>query len=278
MNYIDIRKCVLFILPLFISFSCFAQYNEDDGGIESRNGYLRYIGLGGGATYQVMRDDAISPIEYSKIGGLPMYTHMKVSSTIYTDFCLRASQLDLTHNEDDEIDVNVKTQRALLDYRLLLKVPVESRYYDIRAGGILSASFAGKKAPHLLDASDVYEYAVSLGLCGRITKEVVLGDNTAFLALDIGIPFFANISRPDYLNRQNIADPEAKPIGDFFGNSATGSFGKFFRLQSRLALMYRLENGNIIQFGYEWDYTRMKTFNKAYFAEHIVSALFMFNY
>lgn len=266
------------MLPAIISLNCFAQYNEDDGGIESSFGYLRYIGLGGGATYQIMQDEAISPIQYSKISGLPMYTHMKVSSTIYTDFCLRASQLNLTHNQDEEIDVNVKTQRALLDYRLLIKAPLESRYYDVRAGGILSASFANKKAPHLVDASNIYEYAVSLGLCGKVTKEIVVGDHTGFLTWDIGIPFFANISRPYYLNRENQADPETKVLGNIFSNASTGSFGKYFRLNSRLALMYRLENGNIIQFGYEWDYTRMKTINKAYFAEHIVSVLFMFNY
>lgn len=272
------KRCVLFLLTVFVCSNAIAQYTEDDGGIESPNGYLRYVGLGAGATYQVMSDEAISPVIYSKISALPMANLIKVSQTTYTDVSIRASQVNLTHNMDRDMKVNVKTQRALVDYRFMFKMPVESRYNDIRAGGILSGSFTNKLAPHLKDASKVYEYAASLGICGKITREFVLGDNTTFLTWDVSIPLVANISRPFYLNRENLEDPDAKVISDFIGNSSTGSFGTFFRLNSRAALMYRLENGNIIQLAYEWDYTRMKTINKAYFVEHILSVIFMFNY
>lgn len=269
---------LLIAICIFVNTGLFAQYTEDDGGIESKNEYLRYIGIGAGATYQLMNDAAISPIEYSRIRALPMYSHMKVNQVTYTELAIRASQVNLIQKQDPEKSAKVKTQRALMDYRLAFKMPVELRNYDIKAGLLLSGYFGNRNAPHLLDAAKVYEYAASLGLCGRITKEVTFAGHTAFLAWDIGLPVLANVSRPHYLNRENRADPEAKIIGDFLGNSATGSFGTFFRLDSRLALMYRLENGNIIQFAYEWDYTKIKTINKAFFVEHIASVIFMFNY
>lgn len=272
------RRLALCLCACVLATTAGAQYTEEEGGVESVYGYLRYIGIGAGATYQVMNDPAISPVMYSRVGALPMLSHIKVNPSVYTELSLRASSLNLTHNADKPMKVYAKTQRALMDYRFLFKMPVEMRDMEVRAGGILSAQFAYKKADHLVDASRVYEYAVSLGLCGKITKEITFGEKTSFLTWDLAIPFFANLSRPYYLNREELADPDNKPGKDFFDNAVTGTFGKYFRLNSRLALMYRLTNGNMIQFAYQWDYTRMKTIHKSYFAEHIVSVTFMFNY
>lgn len=272
------RKLLLLLCTSVFSINVYAQYTEEEGGVETENGYLRYIGIGGGATYQVMNDPAISPIVYSRVGALPMLSHLKLNDYTYSEISLRASSLNLTHNTDKPAKVYTKTRRALLDYRYLVKLPMEMRYTEVRVGGMLSAMFAYKQADHLVDAAKVYEYALSLGLCGKITRELSFGDKTGFLTWDLAIPFFANISRPYYLNREELADPDNKPGKDFFDNSATGTFGKFFRLNSRAAIMYRLNNGNMLQFAYQWDYTRMKTIHKAYFAEHIVSVTFMFNY
>lgn len=269
---------VLLVCSCVLATNVSAQYSEEEGGVETKLGYLRYLGIGAGATYQVMNDAAISPIVYSRVGAVPMLTHIKVNGSTYSEVSLRASSVKLTHNIDKPAKVYAKTQRALADYRFLVKFPTEMRYTEIRAGGMLSGMFGYKRAEHLADAAEVYEYAISLGLCGKITREVTFGDNTGFLTWDLAIPFFANISRPYYLNREELADPDNKPVKDFFDNAATGTFGKYFRLNSRVGLMYRLSNGNMIQFAYQWDYTRMKTINKAYFAEHILSVTFMFNY
>lgn len=268
----------ILLLSICSMSAAYGQYTENDGGIETETGFLRYLSLGAGATYQVMNDPAISPIIYSNVSALPMLSSMKVSSTMYSELSMRASRVNLTHNTDKLLKVATKTQRALADYRFMLKAPMESRNMDVRAGGILSAMFMHKNAPHKVDAARVYEYAVSLGLTARVVKEVTVGGKTSFLSWDVAIPFLANISRPYYLNREELEDPETKLVKDFMANAETGSLGKFFRLDSRVALIYRLDNGNAVQFAYEWDYTRMKTFEKSFFAEHIVSVLFMFNY
>ena len=210
------RKLVLLLCSCVITINVSAQYTEEEGGVESMMGYLRYVGIGAGATYQVMSDPAISPIVYSRVGALPMLSHLKVNESTYSEISLRASSLNLTHNTDKPAKVFAKTQRALMDYRFLVKLPMEMRDMEVRAGGMLSAMFGYKKADHLVDAANVYEYAISLGVCGKITKEVSFGDNTGFLTWDLAIPFFANISRPYYLNRQELADPDNKPGKDFF--------------------------------------------------------------
>ncbi|MCB0696678.1 MAG: hypothetical protein KDC07_04905 [Chitinophagaceae bacterium] len=272
------RSVLLLLTALLLSHSVYAQYTEDDGGIETKNGHLRYLCIGAGATYQVMNDPSISPIWYSRVGVQPMIGNIKVNQTSYSEVSMRASSMNLTHNVDKPLKPKVKTQRALVDYRYLVKLPTEMMYYDFRVGAILSGYFGYKNAPILEDAAKVYEYAASLGLCGKITKEVTVRGKTSFLTWDLAIPLLANTSRPYYLNRQELADPENNVIGDFFRNNGTGSFGRYFRVNSRAGLIYRLDNGNAVQISYQWDYTRFKTFNKAYFAEHIVSVIFMFNY
>ena len=66
------RKVLLILAPVLFTINVHAQYTEEDGGVESPNGYLRYLGIGAGATYQVMYDEAISPIVYSRVSALPM--------------------------------------------------------------------------------------------------------------------------------------------------------------------------------------------------------------
>lgn len=274
-------KWLLPILLLAASNTMYAQYAEDEGGIELESGYLRYLGLGAGATYQVMNDPAVSPIIYSKIGALPMLSTMKLNGMTFSEVSMRASRLNLTHNADKDklTTVKTRTQRALIDYRYMIKVSGdEMRNLDMRAGGILSGMFMHKYSPHMLDAAKVYEYAASLGITGRITKEITLWGKTSYLSWDLAMPVVTNMSRPLYLNREEVEDPENKVIQDFMNNSQTGTFGKYFRLDSRVSVFFRLDNGNGVQFAYEWDYSRMKTHQKIYFAEHLVSILFMFNY
>lgn len=272
----------LLLLSIFAGCAVtgFAQWSEEEGGIETKNGYLRYLGIGAGATYQVMNDEAISPITYSRIGALPMIDHIKVNNTNMSEVTLRASILNLTHNTERLMKEHVKNQRAVIDYRLMKRIPFETRRNntDLRAGVMLSGMFAYKNAPFRVDASRVYEYAASLGPTGRITKQGVWGEKTVFFSWDVAIPVVANVARPQYMNRRELSDPENSELGDFIGNSKTGTFGTYFRLNSRVSLMRRMENGNAILISYQWDYSKIKTNNKVFFAEHMVSLLFMFNY
>lgn len=276
MNYC--KRTVVLLFSSIISFTSYAQYSEDDGGIESPNGYLRYVEVGAGATYPTMYDEAMSPIVYSGFGAMPIIGYTKVSQGTLSDVVITASSMNISHDKGELGKVKMKLQRAAIDYRFMFDIPVEMRGVDFKAGAILSAMFNYKEAPHLLDASTVYDYASSIGLTGRALKEFVFRQKTCFLTWDLSIPFFAHLSRPYYLNRKENLDPDNKAVKDFFDNAATGSFGKFFRINSKLGLWYRLENGNAIKLGYQWDYYRMKTINKVYFADHSLYLSFMFNF
>lgn len=273
------KRVVVLLLSIIVSYTVNAQYTEEDGGIETESGYLRYVYFGAGAAHQYMYDEAISPIYYSNIVGFkPEIGLMKVSSSYFHEFTLSASSINLKHNKEKLLDSKVRAQRASMDYRFMLTMPVGMRNIKVHAGGIFSGMFAHKNAPHLLAASDVYEYAVSLGLSARVTSELTMWGKTAFFSWDLAMPLLTNASRPYYLNRVKVSDPDNKPVKEFFDNASTGSFGKYFRLNSRVSLLYRLDNGNGVMLRYMWDYSRFKTVNKAYFAEHSLSLVFMFNF
>ncbi|MCB0700642.1 MAG: hypothetical protein H6551_03810 [Chitinophagales bacterium] len=273
------KRVLVLLLSICITSQAIAQYSDDDGGIETESGYLRSVEFAAGATYQNLLDQAISPVLYTNIGPIFRLSNLKISKTNYSEVNIQASSMWLKKKTNELLESGVKTQRALLDYRFLFKMPVESRAFDIRAGGMLSAMFAHKKAPYLQDAATIYEYAVSLGISGKITKEITLFDKTSFLSWDVSIPIVANFSRPAYLNLIQKADPEVKPVGEFLDNATTGLVGKYLRLNSRAYVLVRLDNGNAVKLGYQWDYSRIKSkYNKVYFAEHSVFLAFMFNY
>lgn len=272
------RVLLFAMLFLFHNNITFAQYQEEGVGIESKMGYLRYVSFGVGATYQYLRDEAISPVNYYQVSAMPVVSHVKMNGATYSELLMQASYLKLRRNKDKLLDSKIKQYRASMDYRFLLKMPVDMRGFDIRAGGVLSAMFCYKNAPVLLDAAKVYEYALSLGLSARVTKEVYYHKRQCFLSWDANLPLVANMSRPYYLNREENYDPENKVFKDFWANKQTGSIGKYFRLNSRISLWYPLENGNALLFAYQWEYYRMKTINKVWFAEHSLSISFMFNY
>lgn len=287
-RFIDYRLMRIYkLMPVLSAFLLAglvsrAQYTNDDGGIETKSGYLRYFEVGAGAAYQNLYDEAISPVLYWSVGPAAYLGHLKVSATTHSELNIQASSISLNNRTDEFLKTSVKTQRAYFDYRFLLKMPVKLRLgrepVDVKAGAILSGMFAYKNAPHLVDASKIYETVGSFGLSGRISRELYMWDKTCFISWDVSIPFLAYVIRPGFLNIQDDADPDYNNLSGIFDNGSMGSFGKFFRLNSRVSYLYRLENGNALKFGYQWDYFRIKTINKAFFAEHTLFMAFMFQY
>lgn len=280
MNFYKVGRLLpVFLMPFLIAS---AQYTNDDGGLETQSGYLRYFEIGGSAVYQNLYDEAISPILYQKIWPGAYIGNLKVSESTHSEVSIYGSSLKINNKTNELLKTTVKAQRATIDYRFLMKLPVtlggRRNEIDVKGGAFLSGMFTYKNAPHLVDASVVYEYAASFGLCVRLSKEIYLWDKTGFISWDVSMPFVANVSRPGYFNIENDADPEYKRLKSVFDNATTGSFGKHFRLNSRVSYMYRLENGNMLRFGYQWDYSRTRTINSVYLAEHALFLIFMFQY
>lgn len=266
------------IFSLLIIPTAQGQFSDDDGGIETESGFLRYIETGAGATYRTLLDETIAPVLYEGVGPVFTLGHIKVSKNTYSELTAQGSVVNLKYNVNDLLQTNVNIQKALLDYRYMIVTPVSGRGYDLKGGVLLSAMGAHKNVPHMVDAADMYEYALSIGISARITQQIYLFDKTGFLIWDMSLPVFSYVSGPSYLNIVKNNDPEYNPLTNTFDNAETGSFGKYLRWNSRMSYMYRLENGNTIRIGYQWDYSKIKVAHRALLAEHSLFLTYMFNY
>lgn len=272
------RWGVLPLLCLLCSFTAFCQ--EDDGeGILSPGGYNRYWVVGGGGAYNEFFDQSVSAIRYQGFGPAVQLGHMKMNQTVYSDLVIQGSHTTLKRNAFKAVEASVPAYRASLDYWQLFRIKLRNERYDFRPGGIFSMNYASRKLPHLAGSGYVRESAASLGIAARMSKELELKDNRlAHLSWSVGIPLVAYYVRPAYLNTVNSLDPEDKPGKDFFANAQTSFVGKYFRVNSRLTYDYKLHNGNMLLFSYQWDYYKIKTFNTVWYAEHTLSFSLMFNY
>lgn len=272
-----LRRCTAALLTIAATIPAAAQM--EDMGIVTDQGFRRYITVGAGATYQSFTDNAISRYNYWSVGFAPSIGHVKESNTTYSEFLAQGSIMRFNRNKKDLLPLQVKSQRAVMDYRFLLHVPMgyENRN-DIYAGAMLNAMYSHKNAPHLQDAQDIHEYAFTFGLSGRLKKEVQYYKRQAQLTWDVSIPLVAHYTRPAYLNRVEDLDPDNSWLGDFVSTGVTESITKYLRLSSRIGFTYPSENGNMYRISYQWDYYNIKHNTQLYFAEHTVMLTLMFNY
>lgn len=275
-----LKKTLVTLVFLLITPLCFAQINDEEfPGILTDNEYVRHILIGAAGAYQSFYDESISPARYEGFGPVFSLGHIKQDNYIYTELILQGSVANHTRKGSDLLDSKVKVYNSGLDYRHLYNFNLFNNLkYYFHAGGIISANFMMKDAPQLENSAKLYEYALSLGICARVSRETFFNKKKGFVMWDISFPLLANFSRPVYNNRVEYLDPENSLIGDIFSNSKIGTFNRYYKISSRVFATYPLDNGNAIRFGYQWNYSRVQTFNRAFFAEHNVVLAFLFNH
>jgi hypothetical protein len=258
------------VVVLTTAGSLKAQNVEEDETIVSKNGYTRYLGFGAGIAYRSFYDEVMSSIRYSKIGATGSIANVKTNETKYTELIFQGSYMEMNRPSDALVKTRTKAINGLMDYRHMYKLDVpflNDGIYDVRAGGMFSTQFCLKDAEHLGNSAKVNEYAISLGLTAKIARQQFSLDRKAYVIWEVSLPFIANIGRPGYINQPNSLVNDRTALGDMFANNAFGTFGKFFRLNSR------------ISFTYQWDYYKMKNISgKVYNAEHSFILTYLFNY
>lgn len=274
-------RCFGALLLLLSAFPSFAQNMAEDEGVLSKKEYSRLLGFGVGATYQTFMDEVLSDMRYDKIGATAGITNSKTSETKYTELAFQGSLLNMSRKSEELVKAKIKSFKATMDYRHMYKLSLLNEgIYDVRAGALFSMLFCNRNAPHLGNTGKVYEYAISLGLTAKIARQQQFSGRQGYIIWDVSLPFVSNISRPSYLNQSTSLDPESTLAKDIFGNSTFTSFGKMFRFNSRIHVLYPIKNGNKLRFTYQWDYYKMKSNSgdRVFSAEHTLMLSFLFNY
>ncbi|MFN4248254.1 MAG: hypothetical protein ACK4EY_11050 [Flavipsychrobacter sp.] len=258
-----------------------AQNISEDEGILSKKEYARYLGFGVGTTYQSFYDEVLSSKRYDKIGVAACISNTKINDVKYTELMFQGSMLNMERKSDELVNQKIKYYKAFMDYRHMYKLAVlDENIYDVRAGALFSTLFGHRYAPALANTGNVYEYAISVGLTGKVAREQTFSGRRGHIIWDLSIPFFTNTSRPSYMNVNEGVGPTNKALTQMFANNTITAFGKYMRINSRLHILYPLKNGNKLKFTYQWDYYTMKggSGEKVYTAEHTFMLNYQFNY
>lgn len=258
-----------------------AQNISEDEGILSKKEYARYLGIGVGATYQTFYDEVLSSKRYDKTGVALSISNTKINDVKYTELTFQGSMLNMERKGEELVNHKIKYYKAFMDYRHMYKLSVlDDNIYDVRAGALFSTMFGHRYAPDLLNTGNVYEYAISVGLTGKIAREQTFSGRKGHIIWDVSIPFFTNTSRPSYMNISEGVGPTNKALTNMFANNTITAFGKYMRLNSRIHILYPLKNGNKIKFTYQWDYYKMKGEGgeRVFTAEHTLMLTLLLNY
>jgi hypothetical protein len=259
-----------------ILWSAYAQAQEINP--NQRNERQRYFLFGAGITSQSFYDEAVSRVRYGKTGLAPLLGHIKTKGNRYSQLLIEPSFLSLNTKRSDSLrPMKISTVRLVTDYQQLYTVPRWDKY-NVMVGGHASLVAAYKEAPQLDNSAIVYDYALSLGVSGRASTPLRLLNHDCVLSYQLSLPLIAHIARPMYLNRIEFLDPDNNFVNDIFANSRIVTLNKYFRLNSQLAVTYKLRTGNALRLGYHWDFYRMKDINRVFAAEHLVAFTFMFSY
>lgn len=267
------------IIPIYLVFFAAPVFSQNTNtGILSHKGYVRYALAGIGLSNQSFYDEAISAVRYNKTGASMWLGHVKKNQRKYSEINLQASYLGMqTKRSTELLPMKVKTLNGKIDYRRLQNINAGGKF-DIHAGGHFSMLLSYKNAPQLDNSAIVYDFAVGLGASGTISHTYRLWGKSFLAAYDLDIPLIAYIVRPLYLNRIEFIDPENNFINDAFAAGRMVTVNRYLRFNSRLSLSYPLQNGNMIRLSYHWDFYTMKTINRVYAANNMLSLVIMFNY
>jgi hypothetical protein len=265
----------------FVHSTVFAQLDDSEAGIVSANEYTRYFTMGAGAVRQTVCDESLSTLVYNGYGSAANFGHIKTNGLTWSEFSLQASRGTVYRKGDDFFDRSMRVTRAYVDYRFLFRMKLRNEErYDLRVGGLLAGLFCHKDAPQFLNAGQSYEYAISLGISGMLTRTQEMWGKNCKLTWTLGGPIVGQFARPVFLNQVKRLKPEeTNYFNDHFGTTTGAFLGKFWEIKSRVGFIYPLTNGNAINIAYQWDYYQMKDeHNATYFAEHSLSLAYMFNY
>lgn len=273
-------------LPLFLCFislfplQAWAQWSEEEGVIVSENGYVRYIGVGGGVLYALQRDNALTSIRYEGPGLAAQLSHSKEQDRLYLEWEALGQFSRQSYSGDPLLPASLSNTRLSLDYRALgcLNPEAERRATRTYLGGLFAGVFDQSYYPHLQESSLGQSYALSLGATVMFRKEIEVYDHPAFLSWDFSFPIFSLVGRTDYLNRRQSLDEDFRPFRSLVDRSKAGMWGRYLRLHSRWTYTYVLGNGNRLLVSYQWNFARLRRDQDLYTGTHQLGFQFQFNY
>jgi hypothetical protein len=217
-----------------------------------------YLDMGGGFTYHVIKDDAMSPVRYK--GLLPTLSFgilKEKRGKRLTELRLPVQYALLTSGQFKEYpSMKANMFRLDMDYVYvrqtnMIKNSVKGAFF---LGASLHTFLDMRYLPQLDNSAILYDNFNSLAISAAYKRTFKLKHKQLTHYHRISMPLFSYGSRPDYLNIYDVTNPDDDLFKYAQRNARLCSFGSFWRIMMRHMLFYPIRGNNQLGISYEWQY------------------------
>jgi hypothetical protein len=218
-----------------------------------------YLDLNGGFTYQVIKDNAMSPVRYQ--GALPTlsFAIMREKQGKRLIEIRLPVQYGLIHARQMKEYASMKGNmfRCDLDYIYLRHTNLikDSLKGEFFIGGSLHTFLDVKYMPQLDNSAIIYNNFNSLALSAAYWNAFKFHKKILTHYHRISFPLLSYGTRPGYMNVYDVTNPYHDDLlKAALSHARVCSVGSFGRMMIRNSLFYSIRGNNQLGITYEWQY------------------------
>ncbi len=217
-----------------------------------------YLEFGGGFTYHVIKDDAMSPVRYK--GLLPTLSFgilKEKQGKRLTELRLPIQYALITSGDFKKYPtMKANMFRFDIDYVYLRKTTLikDTLKGTFFLGASLHTFLDVRHLPQLDNSAIVYDNFTSLAISAAYKRSFKVIRKLLTHYHRISLPVLSYGNRPNYLNMYDVTDPEDDLFKYAQRNARMCSFGSFGRIMLRNSLLYPIRGNNQLGISYEWQY------------------------
>lgn len=241
--------------------------------------YGRHWVTGLGLSIQTVWDEAMSPVRY---GGASLRINPSLQK--FTDKHWRTIDVSLSVGGLRSIYFE-ESQRGRannfgfnFDYRYLRHLTDFGKGNEVFLGAGIRMLNNVRLHSQLDNSILPFDSFTSLTIEGGLQKGFRWRQRDFLLRYSLGLPIMSLAMRPNYVSVYNFVNPEAKFFNERIQEHGLSSFGSYFRMISKVELLYKLRTGNLMSLAYEWDYYSYNKVHQLNVATHSITFSRYFNY
>ncbi|MEM8893406.1 MAG: hypothetical protein AAGC88_02440 [Bacteroidota bacterium] len=241
--------------------------------------YGRHWVTGLGFNLTTVWDEAMSPVRY---GGASLRINPSLQK--FTSKHWRTIEVSLgiggirsTYYEETERG-KANNFGFNFDYRYLKHLTEFGKGAEVFLGGGVRMMNNARLHNQLDNSVLPFDSFTSLSLEGGLQKDFRWKKRDFLVRYSLGLPIMSLAMRPNYVSVYNFVNPESEFFNERIDEHGLSSFGSYFRVISKVELLYKLKTGNLMSLAYQWDYYSYNKVHQLNVATHSITFSRYFNY
>ncbi len=264
-----------FLIFSYVLISLVVRANGDSLSMK----YGRHWVTGLGLSVQTVWDEAMSPVRY---GG----TSFRVNPSLQKftarrwriiDVALSVGGLRSAYYKESERG-KATNFGFNFDYLYLRHLTDFGKGNEVFLGGGFRTLNNARLHNQLDNSILPFDSFTSLSLEGGLQRSFRWKQRDFLVRYALGLPLISLAMRPNFVSVYNFVNPESKFFNERIEEHGLSSFGSYFRMISKVELLYKLRSGNLMSLAYQWDYYSYNKVHQLNVATHSITFSRYFNY